>query len=147
MVVGILVPISVGSVMSKASRSSSVLSLADSGAGPEPPRPLGVHGRDLWDRVMHAYGIMDVGGIELLCLACQAIDRAESCRAAIDRDGEMICGRDGVMRRNQLLRDELANRAFAARCVDRLGINQEALKPVGRPPKAVGWSPPDYADE
>ena len=96
---------------------------------------------------MAAYAIADVGGIELLCLACQAIDRAESCREAIDRDGEMICGSTGALRANPLLRNELANRAFAMRTIDRLGINSEAIKPVGRPPSSVGWRPQDHARE
>jgi hypothetical protein len=79
-----------------------------------------------------AYSITDAGGIELLCLACQALDRAESLREAIDRDGPMLHTRTGL-RSNPLLRDELANRAFCARTLDRLGINAESVKPVGRP--------------
>jgi hypothetical protein len=101
----------------------------------------------VWNRVTAAYAIADVGGIELLCLACQAIDRAESCREAIDRDGEMVRGSAGAWRANPLLRDELANRAYVARTIDRLGINSAALKRAGRPPgTSAGWRPQDYID-
>src|SRR5262245_2946150 len=43
-----------------------------------PPRKLGKHGRQLWDRVQAEFGITDIGGIELLTLCCQSLDRAES---------------------------------------------------------------------
>lgn len=117
------------------------------GPGPAPPRPLGQHGRDLWDRVQAGFCITDAGGTEMLCLACQAIDRAERCREIIDRDGEMIEGATGAMRAHPLIREELQGRAFAMRTIDRLGINKEALRPIGRPPSSVGWRPSDYADE
>jgi hypothetical protein len=123
------------------------LALVDPGSIPEPARPVGPHGRAVWNRVMSAYAIEDVGGTEILLLIAQSIDRAERCREAIDRDGEMVRGADGVMRRNPLLRDELTNRAFAMRAIDRLGINKEAIKPMGRPPTSVGWRPPPDADE
>jgi hypothetical protein len=117
------------------------------GSGGPPPRQLGQYGRDLWDRVMAGYSIEDVGGIEMLCLACEAVDRAERCRAIIDRDGELIPGATGAMRAHPLIREELQNRAFAMRTIDRMGLNREALRPLGRPPgRGVGWQPPDYDD-
>jgi hypothetical protein len=53
------------------------------------------------------------------------------------------------MREHPLLRTELQNRAFAARQLDRLGVNKQPIKPMGRPPRAVGgWKPQDLdADE
>ena len=47
----------------------------------DPPRKLGDPGRSLWDRVMAEYDISDSGGLEMLCQACQALDRAEARRA------------------------------------------------------------------
>jgi hypothetical protein len=90
---------------------------------------------------MAAYAIEDVGGIEMLTIACQAIDRAESCREEIDRTGHMIKTATG-MRSHPLIRDELQCRALAMRTIDRLGINHEVVKPVGRPPRPTGWVPP-----
>jgi len=63
---------------------------------PAPSRPLGEHGMGLWRAVMLEYGIADIGGRELLCLACQALDRAESLSAAIAEDGQTIRTRTGV---------------------------------------------------
>ena len=109
------------------------LKLIDTRAG-GPPRPLGRYGMALWHRITHDFDISDAAGIELLCLACQALDRAEECRALIDKHGAVLIHRDsGVIRQNPLLRDELANRAFVAKQLERLGVNQEPTKSVGRP--------------
>jgi hypothetical protein len=105
---------------------------------PKPPRKLGAHGADLWRNVQREYEIKDIGGIELLVQCCLAVDRAEACRAIIDSDGESMKVK-GEPRAHPLLRDELANRAFVTRCLARLGLNFEALKPsVGRPPGTWG---------
>jgi hypothetical protein len=105
-----------------------------------PPRDLGQHGRELWDAIMREYGIADRGGIELLAQACAALDRAEGLAAAIARDGEVIYSRTGVPKSHPAVKDELALRAFVVRTLERLGLNVESLRPVGRPPGNVGWS-------
>lgn len=100
---------------------------------PEPPPALGEHGRALWTSVMSQYDIVDAGGWETLRQACCAVDRAEACRARIDQDGELITSR-GLVRSHPLLRDELANRAFAVRAIQKLGLDLEPVKSIGRPP-------------
>ena len=99
------------------------------GGGILPPRPLGDAGQDLWDRVQSEYAVVDAGGIELLCLACAALDRAEGCAARIEADGLVISSANGSARDHVLLRHEIANRALAARLLQRLGLDVE---PVGR---------------
>src|SRR5262249_17224411 len=95
------------------------LKLVDGSGGPQ--RPLGKHGMALWNSIMDEYQISDSGGIELLCLACQALDRAEECRELIDHAGVgSIHSETGVVRSNPMLRDELANRAFVTKCIERL---------------------------
>ena len=101
---------------------------------PPPPRKLGKFGTQLWQSVTRSYCIEDAGGIELLCGACQQLDRAESCRTIIDRDGELLKSKTG-MREHPLLKAELASRAYVARCIQRLGLDVEALRAgPGRPP-------------
>lgn len=114
----------------------------------EPLRNLGEAGLSLWKRVMSEYAIEDCGGIELLALACQALDRAESLRKQIDQDGEVIRAR-GMIKSHPSLRDELQNRAFVAKTLTNLGLNYEAIKPVGRPggrSAGVGWRPENGED-
>lgn len=113
----------------------------------KPPRKLDRHGATLWRSIMSEYQINDSGGLEMLTQACQALDRAERCREAIDEDGELLRSKKGgALREHPLLKMELASRSFVVRTLQRLGLDVEAIKPVGRPPRGVGWLP-DHADE
>lgn len=106
-----------------------------------PSRPLGAHGRALWDKVQREYAIVDVGGREILTQICQALDQAESLAERIRTDGNVIYSR-GVPRAHPALRDELHCRAFVVRSLERLGLNIEPVKPPGGQPKPSGWVPP-----
>jgi hypothetical protein len=102
--------------------------------GINPGRDLGRHGAALWKRITEEYDVSDAGGREMLLLACQALDRAESMRAKVDRDGEMLIVR-GAYREHPLLKGELSNRAFICKTLLRLGLSVEApQRPMGRPP-------------
>jgi hypothetical protein len=99
----------------------------------EPPRRLAEPGRSLWKRVTAEYKIDDAGGVEILTLACESLDRAEALHAQIERDGPVIVTRNGV-KDHPALKHELSNRAFVARSLSRLGLNFEPTRPIGRPP-------------
>jgi P27 family predicted phage terminase small subunit len=107
--------------------------------GIEPPRRLGQFGRSLWDRVQSEFRIVDVGGVELLAQICAALDRAESLAEAINEDGATYRTRAGVPKAHPACKDELAARAFIARNLERLGINVEPVKSVGRPGRPTHW--------
>ena len=118
----------------------SLINLTQPAANPAEPavtpptRPLGPAGMRLWTDVMVSYDIADVGGREILLQACQAVDRAEELAEAIARDGSIIATRNGP-KEHPGLRGELANRAFATRSLQRLGLDVEPLRPhQGRPP-------------
>lgn len=97
-----------------------------------PPRPLGKHGLKLWRAVLSEWDISDVAGRELLALASQALDRAESCREQIDADGEVIRSKVGL-REHPCLKHELQNRSFVSRTLSKLGLDAEPIRGVGRP--------------
>jgi hypothetical protein len=97
-----------------------------------PPRQLGEHGMLLWQSVMAEYGIQDSGGREMLAQACAALDRAEECALHVQRDGVTVRTKHGP-KENPLLKAELANRSFIVRTLGRLGLDVEAIKPMGRP--------------
>ena len=107
--------------------------------GTKAPRPLGEHGTALWGRVQAEYHIVDAGGVELLSLACESLDRAEDCRARIDADGSVQQLDNGTFKEHALIKHELANRAFVSRCIARLGLDVEPVRAVGRP-VPWGWS-------
>jgi hypothetical protein len=107
------------------------------GANGEPSRKLGEHGLNLWRSVQAEFGIQDVGGLELLLQCCTALDRAEELRARIDADGAVVYAR-GVPKEHPAVKAELQCRAFICRTLARLGITDEPLKPLGRPPQGIG---------
>jgi hypothetical protein len=86
--------------------------------------------------------ISDAAGVELLCVACQALDRAESCREQIDEMGELGVVNGVAVKEHPLLRHEIANRSFVVKTLERLGLNAEAGKAVGRPPGS--WNPTSH---
>ena len=108
------------------------LSVIDPGTNlPAPPRKLGRHGADLWRAIQLEYTIVDPGGLELLTQACGAVDRVEALAERIEADGEVIVVR-GVPKPHPALAAELAARAFVCRTLERLGLNLEAVRPIGR---------------
>ena len=111
--------------------------------GNKPCRTLGHHGQNLWDQITSTYDVSDAAGREILTNACEALDRAESLRVTIDRDGEMLQMRNGSYREHPALRFELANRGFVIKALSKLGLDVEPMHPrAGRPAKNARWQPP-----
>jgi hypothetical protein len=100
---------------------------------PAAPRTLGEPGRKLWNAVQSEYRIDDIGGTEILAQICCAADRVEQLAGQIAIDGPTIMSKTGL-REHPALKAELALRAFICRNLQRLGLNLETIKPVGRPP-------------
>ncbi len=93
----------------------------------------------LWTSVMGEYEIRDSGGIALLMEACAELDRAEQLAEAIKGDGCVIYSAKSGPKPNPCLKEELAARAFVVRTLQRLGLNVDAIKPIGRPGGGLGW--------
>jgi len=104
---------------------------------PSPPRPLGKDGMAMWTHIQGEYSVTDSGGMQMLHLACAAIDRIGELAARIADDGVVLRSKAGV-KAHPLLRDEMAAFAFVCRTLHRLGLDVEAVKPLGRPPKLYG---------
>jgi hypothetical protein len=105
---------------------------------PQPKRKLGKHGMTLWNDVHSEYEVTDRAGLELLTEACQALDRAERLAEAIERDGEVIQTAKGDIRVHPGIKLELGCRSFVAKTLQKLGLNWEPVRPVGRPPAQFG---------
>jgi hypothetical protein len=102
----------------------------------QPPRQLGPSGRQFWNDILAEFVIEDRAGLELLCLAAEATDRAQDLAERVRVEGSTIRTKTGV-RVHPACRDELANRAFVAKAIERLGLNLQAVRPnIGRPPRA-----------
>jgi hypothetical protein len=86
---------------------------------------------------------------ELLTLACQTLDRAETLRAQIDEDGE-VQHYKGALRAHPAIRDEINCRKFIAQGLMRLGLAVEAapIRNIGRPFKGgLGITDTEWATE
>jgi hypothetical protein len=104
----------------------------------DPPGKLSGPGMSLWRSVLESYEFSDAASYQVLYQSCACVDRAESCREIIDRDGELLYVGKSV-RSHPLLRDEVANRALACRLLARLGLDLEPLRSgPGRPPIGIG---------
>jgi hypothetical protein len=100
----------------------------------EPPRPLNAEGRKVWSRFSASYDFADVAGSELLCQICEAVDLLTVLSASIEENGALIHTRAGGLKCNPAIREVTGLRAFITRSIHRLGLNNEAIGPMGRPP-------------
>jgi hypothetical protein len=124
----------------KDSKKPALTLVKTTATGNAPPRKLGQHGLALWNAIHREYDIDDRGGIEILAQVCAASDRVETLAAQINDDDETVRSRTGVLKGHPCLKDELALRAFICRGLERLGLNIESIKSVGRP---AGWTADD----
>lgn len=119
-------------------KSSLHLVANPSATDDEPSRPLGKHGRNLWDRCLAEYEIPDSAAREMLLQAAEALDRLQEIRAQIN------AGRAGKRNTTPSLKVEIQNRNFVTRTLQRLGLNLEPLQSrPGRPSTPTSWVRPD----
>jgi hypothetical protein len=100
---------------------------------PSPPRILRPAGQDLWSRVQAEYLVVDVGGVELLCQCCEAADLVQELSECVAREGVTIQTTNTV-KAHPALRDMLSARAFVVTTLRRLGVTNEPVARMGRPP-------------
>ena len=100
----------------------------------KPYRPLSAAGTRLWREILESYSIDDTASIEILLLACEALDRATVLAAEIKKDGAVLRAKTSSMIRDHpALKHELANRAFTAKMLRELGLIHAGVRQgVGR---------------
>lgn len=86
-----------------------------SGPPRKPPSSLGDHGSRLWREMVREHNIDGAAGLAILRQVCEAADRAESLKARIAADGEVITTVDGGLKDHPALRHEQNARAFVVR--------------------------------
>ncbi len=100
------------------------------------PSHLKAPGRRLWLSATGDFEI-DPPGLELLRLACEALDRADEARVAIERDGAYVAGRyANIIRPHPALAVERDSRLAAARLIRELGLLEAPDHP--QPPPRRG---------
>jgi hypothetical protein len=99
-----------------------------------PPASLDKTGRTLWQSIMSEYDIQDSGGQQMLFQICEAADRVHEFSSLIARDGAVVRTKHGP-KDHPLIKHELAARSFVVRSLQRLGLDVDPVKAIGRPPR------------
>ena len=99
----------------------------------KPPEGIGEFAANWWRDTQQAFGIFDPEGLTCLRLAAVSIDRAERCRALIERDGEVTEGRDGQPRLHPAIAAERDAKAAALQAIKKLDIGLVNAARPGRP--------------
>lgn len=106
-------------------------------ATPTAPRHLSDHSRQLWRRLHGEYDFSSAAS-EVLRLGLEALDRAESCREQVARDGLMVGSRyDGVDRLHPAVAAERDARIGALRCFTALDLELDEDATKLAPPRPL----------
>jgi P27 family predicted phage terminase small subunit len=97
---------------------------ADAGKA-RPPAHLGSAGRDLWVKTLAEFTIEDAAGLALLQSACEARDRIEAARVAIEEHGVVVRDRFGELRPHPGCQIEHQARGAMARALSALRLAPE----------------------
>ena len=94
----------------------------------EPPGHLSPSARQWWTTTVETYVLWE-HHLRLLQLACEAWDRAQAAREALERDGLTVPGREGGMRAHPCIAIERDARLAVARLVRELDLDTEPPVP------------------
>jgi len=97
------------------------------------PSHLSKEAKKIFRGLCLEYQIYDMAGLRILRVACEAFDRAQSCREAIDQDGLTVQDKNGQVKPHPLIAAERDSRAAFLAGLKALNLDLEPLKTVGRP--------------
>ena len=100
---------------------------------PDPPAHLRLETADWWRTVLADYEL-EQHHVRLLHLACEAWDRGQQAREAMDRDGLTIGTGDGGLKAHPAVAIERDARLAFARLVRELDLDAGAPSTSRRPP-------------
>ena len=90
---------------------------------PKPPAHLRPETQKWWRSVVSGW-VLDAHHLNLLLLACEALDRAEECREAIEKEGVTIQGLHGP-KQHPLLPAERDARLSYVRILKALNLDED----------------------
>jgi len=104
-----------------------------------PPEHLTEASKAFWTTIVADYRLQrDEAGLQLLTLACEALDRCEEARAAVSKDGVTVTSRLGEVKAHPAVAIERDSRLAAVRILRDLGLSPEdAAADKNRPAKVA----------
>ena len=95
---------------------------------PKPPPELSPTGKKLWRAILAEWPITDSVHLAVLRTALESLDRADRCRAIVDREGEVIKDRFGQAKPHPLLAAERDARSSFLQAVKTLGLDPTQIE-------------------
>lgn len=106
------------------------------------PKHLKRDGKRLFKRITDEY-TLDTHHIELLRLACEALDRASEARKALDTHGTIFMDRHGQPKPRPEAKILNDSRIAAARLLREIGLDAQEPETTPRPPRLRGYARDD----
>ena len=97
------------------------------------PGHLSKEAQAIFDGIAQDYSICDTAGLRILRVSCEAYDRAQAARSAIDADGMTVKDKFNQIKPHPLLATERDSRAAFLSGLKALNLDIEPLKEIGRP--------------
>ena len=104
---------------------------------PDAPEGISEAMQTLW-RDVHERFVLELDDQHLLELGLRAYDRAEECRAVLDREGMTYTSASGIIHNRPEVGTERMSRASFQSILRQLNLDGEPPRPQGRP---AGYSP------
>jgi phage terminase small subunit len=100
-----------------------------------PPGHLTPEAKKIFKNLCDEYEISDEAGLKILRVSCEAFDRAQAARTAIDTAGMLLIDKFGQQKVNPLLACERDSRSAFLAGLKALNLDLEPLRDKpGRPP-------------
>ena len=99
---------------------------------PEPPADLTKPQQALWREILDQFEVSDAASLRVLHVGLQALDRAESARRRIKKDGQVVTDRFGQPKAHPLLSVERDARSQFMLAIQRLQLDIAAPPLVRR---------------
>ncbi len=105
----------------------------------KPPGHLRDPGRQLFEGIREEYGIDDAGGLALLTVAAECLDRLRAAQESIDKHGAVVTDRYGGLKAHPSVQIEKDARNGLMAALKQLNLDLEPLRDQrGAPARGFG---------
>ena len=92
------------------------------------PEHLKKPGREMYEQIGSEYGIDDAGGLQLLTVAAECLDRMRNAQAEIEKNGAVLTDRYGGLKAHPSIAIEKDSRIGLMAALKQLNLDLEPLR-------------------